>query len=1115
MIESNYTGVVTYEGLKGMRKKPSMYLGSTGVLQQGHAPRALTQMGQEVISNSLDEALAGFGKIVKIIVDTDNSMTVIDEGRGLPKGPDKSFDDVIRSATAPHTSGKFDDESYAGQNTTGTHGIGIKATNAISTKMIIEAKCYSTTMKKDQKVLDGGIVHYRIEFEQEKVLVAEEIQRWTKKELDNMEESDRPKTGTIVQFWPDDTILESIVWTNNDLEARFEASAFLFPGVEIIYNDKRIDREKSWKYDDGLAGYISKMSASEKILSSLKQPIVVEQLSDVDNFTFKVSAALVYTEDSNEIVATYANGVPTKEGGPHQDGFYAGLVKAVNDFAIDKRLVKQAFRQSDVTEGLIAAVHVQVPSKIMEFEGQTKEKLATVQAKPATQQATYKAISDWMYDNLDAATQIVEKAEMSRQAREAAAKSRKEAKVGKDSKKKQRLEISSKLKQATSKDRSKCELIITEGDSASNVKRDKATQAILGIRGKIKNAFEISLAEAVQNEEISTIVGAIGAGVGADCDPEKSNYGKGVFLACFDGETKVKSLDGKSYSFNELIESNTKELWVYSMNSNGRVVPALAKNIRKTGDRSKMVRVTLDNGEVIESTPEHLFMTAEGVYAEAQNLKNGQSLMPLYTKIDEGGYELFYSQADGKYECTHRMVASNIYAEEKSLAKERLEQEDHLPNQNSIQVHHKDENKLNNLPENLEWKTAKEHWTHHAKDGGKRLTEYNQSEARIERIKDLHQEGVYDQTYFGNNGYNGSDRQKTALSDAHSRGVYKENYRKLAEYNQSDKHSEVVARTNASEKHIDSVRRSKILMSVRFLVDNNLPVDEYHYNMYRNKTAMKFVNALEYFGSMGVMIEEALKTKPRKFEHAKDFKLSYDVDRKQKNQIAKVVRKILDANEVVTEDRYNAEKGSRTPRFDRALEKFGGYENLIEYASNYNHKVVLIEVIEYEETKPVYCMTVPEYHNFFLDGGVLVKNCDADDDGAHICTLLLGFFYKFMRKLIEDGKLYVIVPPLYKSERYVKGKPEIKMYFTEQELSADRENLKGYSIQRYKGLGEMDKDTEGYDAISNHATRRVIQVTIDDAMRAAQMLKVLLGEDSKLRAEWIEKTIDFNDYIYD
>ena len=671
MIESNYTGVVTYEGLKGMRKKPSMYLGSTGVLQQGHAPRALTQMGQEVISNSLDEALAGFGKIVKIIVDTDNSMTVVDEGRGLPKGPDKSFDDVIRSATAPHTSGKFDDESYAGQNTTGTHGIGIKATNAISTKMIIEAKCYSTTMKKDQKVLDGGIVHYRIEFEQEKVLVAEEIQRWTKKELDNMEESDRPKTGTIVQFWPDDTILESIVWTNNDLEARFEASAFLFPGVEIIYNDKRIDREKSWKYDDGLAGYISKMSASEKILSSLKQPIVVEQLSDVDNFTFKVSAALVYTEDSNEIVATYANGVPTKEGGPHQDGFYAGLVKAVNDFAIDKRLVKQAFRQSDVTEGLIAAIHVQVPSKIMEFEGQTKEKLATVQAKPATQQATYKAISDWMYDNLDAATQIVEKTEMSRQAREAAAKSRKEAKVGKDSKKKQRLEISSKLKQATSKDRSKCELIITEGDSASNVKRDKATQAILGIRGKIKNAFEISLAEAVQNEEISTIIGAIGAGVGADCDQEKSSY-----------------------------------------------------------------------------------------------------------------------------------------------------------------------------------------------------------------------------------------------------------------------------------------------------------------------------------------------------------------------------------------------------------------------------RAILI-------------------------------GTDADDDGAHICTLLLGFFYKFMRKLIEAGMIYVIVPPLYKAERYVKGKPEIKMYFTEQELSADRENLKGYSIQRYKGLGEMDKDTEGYDAISNHATRRVIQVTIDDAMRAAQMLKVLLGEDSKLRAEWIEKTIDFNDYIYD
>ena len=1115
MTETKYTGVKTLEGLAGMRAKPAMYLGSTGVLQKGHAPRALTQMGQEVISNSLDEALAGFGKVVKIIVDEDNSMTVIDEGRGLPKGPDKSFDDVIRAATAPHTSGKFDDDSYAGQNTTGTHGIGIKATNAISKKLIIEATCHSTTMKKDTVALDGGRVKYRIEFEQEKVLSAEEIQRWTKKDLDNMEESERPKTGTKVQFWPDEAILESIAWTNNDLEARFEASAFLFPGVEIIYTDNRSDYHKSWKYDDGLASYIKKMTKGEMLLSKLKEPIAIEQLSEVDGYTFKVSAALTYTEDANETIATYANGVPTKEGGPHLDGFYAGLVKAVNDFALDKKLIKQSFRQSDITEGLIAALHVQVPAKIVEFEGQTKEKLATVQSKAATQQVILKSISDWMYDNLDAATQIVEKTEMARQAREAAAKSRKEAKAGKDAKKKKRLEISSKLKQAGSKDRSKCELIITEGDSASNVKRDKMTQAILGIRGKIKNAFELSLAEAVANQEISTIIGAIGAGVGSDCEPERSNYGGGIYLACFDGETKVKSLDGNSYSFNELIESDTKELWVYSMDSNGRVVPALAKNIRKTGDRSKMVRVTLDNGEVIESTPEHLFMTMEGVYVEAQNLKTGQSLMPLYTIIDEGGYELFYSQADGRYECTHRMVANHVHAEEKSLAQERLEREDHLPNQNSIQVHHKDENKLNNLPKNLEWKTAKEHWQHHGKDGGKRLTEYNQSEKHIERVKDLHQEGVYDHTYFGNNGYNGSDQQKKALTDAHARGVYKENYRKLAEYNRSEEHSKVVARTNASERHIDSARRSKILMSVRFLIDHKLPVDEYHYDMYRNKTAMRFTKALEYFGSIDKMIEEALKTESRRFEHAKDFKLSYDADRKQKNQIAKVVRKILDANEVVTEERYNAEKGSRTPKFDRALERFGSYENLIEYASNYNHKVVSIETIEYDKTKPVYCMTVADYHNFFLDSGVLVKNCDADDDGSHITVLLLGLFYRFMRKLIEKGKVHVIVPPLYKAEKYIKGKPEIKMYFTEQELAADRENLQGYSIQRYKGLGEMDKDTEAFDAITNAKTRRVVQVTIEDAMRAAQMLKILLGNDASLRADWIERTIDFEELAYD
>lgn len=1110
MTEQLYVNVETKEGLDGMRAKPAMYLGSTGVLKQGHAPRALTQMAQEVLSNSLDEALAGYGKTVTVTINEDQSMTISDNGRGLPKGHDHTFDAVIRSATAPHTSGKFDDANYAGKNTTGTHGIGLKATNAISSKLIIEAICSSSKLDKKtgESVPDGGLVHYLIEFEQAKVLRAEELQSWSKKDL----ETEEVQTGTNITFWPDDTILESNVWTLNDLLPRLEASAFLFPGVEVKLVDKRDDVEKSWCYERGLEDYIEKMSKGETLLSSMQKPIVVDQLSEVDNFTFKVTAALVYSDDMNSIVETYANGVPTKEGGPHLDGFNAGLLKAINDFATDKRLIKQAFRLSDVSEGLIAALHVQVPSKIFETEGQTKEKLATVQAKQATQQAVYQTLTNFFYDNLEVATEIVEKTESARQAREAAAKSRKDSKASRDAKKSKRLEISSKLKQATSKDVSKRELIITEGDSASNAKRDKRYQAVLGIRGKIRNVFELTLSEALKNEEVSTIIGSIGAGVGSECDPEQSNYGA-IMFACFDGETKVKSLDGNSYSFNELIESNTKELWVYSMDSNGRVVPALAKNIRKTGDRSKMVRVTLDNGEVIESTPEHLFMTVDGVYAEAQNLQSGQSLMPLYTKLDDRGYELFYSQADGRYEFTHRMVADNVHSVEKSLAKERLKNEDHHRNHNSIQVHHKDENKRNNLPKNLEWKTAKEHWTHHAEDG-ERFARYNQSAERIEHLKDLHQEGVYDQSYFGNNGYNGSDRQKNDLKNAHSRGVYDKNYQKLAEYNQSDKHKEVVAKTNASKKHIDSVTRSKILMSVRFLVDHDMSVDEYHYDMYRNKTAMRFVNALEYFGSIDRMIEDALKTEPREFEHAKDFRFSYDSDRKQKNQIAKVVRKILDANEDVTEDRYNAEKGSRTPRFDRAIEKFGSYEELIEYASAYNHKVVSVETIGYDETKPVYCMTVDKYHNFFLDSGVLVKNCDADDDGAHINTLLLALFYKFMRNLITAGKVYLIIPPLYKAEKYVKGKPEIKMYFTEQELAADRHNLSGYDIKRYKGLGEMDKDTEAYDAITNHATRRVVQVTIEDAMRAAQMMKVLMGGDASLRAEWIEDTIDFEEMAY-
>lgn len=668
MAEQQYVTVDTKEGLDGMRAKPAMYLGSTGVLMQGHAPRALTQMAQEVISNSLDEALAGHGDVVDVVINEDQSMSIIDQGRGVPKGPDDTFDAVVRSCTAPHTSGKFDDANYAGENTTGTHGIGLKATNAISKKLIVEATCASSTVNKSGEILaDGGYVQYYIEFEQATVLEAKEIKRWSKKEA----ETEEIKTGTKITFWPDETILESIEWTLNDLEPRLEASAFLFPSVEVRLVDKRSDVEKSWKYENGLEDYIANMSKGESLLKSIKRPIVVDTLSEVDNYTFKVVAALVYSDDMNSIIETYANGVPTKEGGPHLDGFNAAILKAINDFATDKKLIKQNFRLSDVTEGLIAALHVQVPSKIFETEGQTKEKLATVQARTATYQAVYQALSNFFYDNLDAATEIVEKTEAARQAREAAAKSRKDSKASKEAKRSKKLEISSKLKQALSKDPKKKELIITEGDSASNAKRDKMTQAILGIRGKIRNVFELTLAEALANEEVSTIIGSIGAGVGSECKPEDSNYQQGIYLAA-----------------------------------------------------------------------------------------------------------------------------------------------------------------------------------------------------------------------------------------------------------------------------------------------------------------------------------------------------------------------------------------------------------------------------------------------------------DADDDGAHITSLLLALFYKFMRNLITAGHVYVIVPPLYKAERYVKGKPEIKMFFTEQELAAARPTLNGYDIMRYKGLGEMDKDTEAFDAITNRETRRVVQVTIEDAMRAAQMMKVLMGDDATLRSAWIESSIDFEEMAY-
>lgn len=575
MKKNTYSSITTYDGLKGLRHRRSMYLGNPGLLDDGHAPSALNQTMQEVISNSIDEFLDGYGNVVDVTIHSDNSVTVKDTGRGMPKGANDTFNDVIASLTKPHSSGKFEGDGYGATGTAGMNGIGLKATNATSRYMELHAISHSTTFvnKDDEKPsLDGGYEEYVIRVEQENVVKAEIINKWRKNEVEAISENQfKTKdgeiitTGTSITYLPDDgptfeeddqPVFESIQWIVEDLYPRFNSSAFLNANLTIHFTDERVELqptidedgkeiqpatkylEKTWYYERGLEEYVEQLVEYQTLLSKFKKPISFSSEYEYDGMNFLMQASLIVTDDIDTNLKTYANGVPTRDGGPHLDGFKVGLTKAINEYAIDKGLNKikisknktkklDAFRSEDILEGLTGVFEIRIPAKIADFVGQTKEKLGTSQAKPVVNALTYKHVSDWLYDNEEAAAQMIEKIIESKAARDAAITARQAAKQARQNKGSvEQLVVLSKLEKATSNDPKVKELYIVEGDSASGGHRNTVTQGMLPLRGKIRNVEELSFSDALKNDEISTITSALGTGIGPAFNIDDLEYYK-------------------------------------------------------------------------------------------------------------------------------------------------------------------------------------------------------------------------------------------------------------------------------------------------------------------------------------------------------------------------------------------------------------------------------------------------------------------------------------------------------------------------------------------------------------------------------------------------------------
>ena len=497
-IRSSYSAndIHIMKGLEGVRKRPAMYIGSTNSMGLHH-------LAWEILDNAVDEALSGYGKVISLTIHKDGSLSVLDEGRGIPVDINKETGrpGVEIVFTELHAGGKFNNAVY--KSAAGLHGVGAAVTNALSSWL--EVIVYR----------DGGT--FKMRFENGGTLV---------ESLTNI--GPTKKHGTMVTFKPDASVFSTVEFKYDTIANHLQESAFLMKGVRFLLKDERSGESADFYYENGLVEYISSVNANKNPLC----PII--DFADTDDETqIDMEIALQYcNEDYNETIFSYVNNVRTRDGGTHESGFRTGFTRAVNDFAENNKLLRgKKLEGSDIREGLTAIISLKIPEQLLEFEGQTKGKLGTPQALSVVGNFIYNKFTYYLTENREVAVNIIKKCVDAQTARLAARKAKDEARSTK--KVKQDVILSDKLTPALSKEYLKNELFIVEGDSAGGSAkkgRDRMHQAILPLRGKPLNTDSIALDKLLHNEEIATIINTIGAGFGQSFDIEDIHYGKIIIM---------------------------------------------------------------------------------------------------------------------------------------------------------------------------------------------------------------------------------------------------------------------------------------------------------------------------------------------------------------------------------------------------------------------------------------------------------------------------------------------------------------------------------------------------------------------------------------------------------
>ncbi|WP_018922372.1 DNA topoisomerase IV subunit B [Salsuginibacillus kocurii] len=498
-INADYSddAIQVLEGLEAVRKRPGMYIGSTD-------NRGLHHLVFEIVDNAVDEALAGYGTTIDVTLNKDGSVSVTDWGRGMPVGTHqtgKPTPEVIM--TVLHAGGKFGQGGYSTSG--GLHGVGASVVNALSEWLVVDI--HRDGHRYKQYFENGG-----------------------KPATTLLKEGTSKRSGTTISFKPDEQIFSVTSFSYETLAERLREAAFLLQGVAITLTDLRPEKkeQETFQFDTGIQAFVEYVNEDK------------EQLHSVVHFAGKqtdieAEVAFQFNDGYTENILSFVNNVRTKDGGTHEIGTKTALTRVINEYARKMNLLKDKDKNlegSDIREGFTAVISIRVPEAKLQFEGQTKGKLGTPEARSALDTIVSEKLTYYLEENPDTASMLIKKSIKAQQAREAARKAREEARNGKKKGKKDAL-LSGKLTPAQSKKTDQNELYLVEGDSAGGSAkqgRDRKFQAVLPLRGKVINTEKAKLDDIMKNEEIRTIIYALGAGVGTDFTMEDSNYNKVIIM---------------------------------------------------------------------------------------------------------------------------------------------------------------------------------------------------------------------------------------------------------------------------------------------------------------------------------------------------------------------------------------------------------------------------------------------------------------------------------------------------------------------------------------------------------------------------------------------------------